>query len=63
MLADLQKSFHWVLPTVGYRSGEELLDDANLLKHIISPAMAKREELRKAKNDEPQIMLISRPVG
>ena len=62
MLVDLQKSFHWVLPTLGYNTGAELLDDAVLQRHIIAPAMAKREELRKAKSDEPGIVFIDSPI-
>jgi hypothetical protein len=60
MLVDLQKSFHWVLPTLGYKSKEELLDDENLKTNIIDRANEKREELRKAKNQEPELMLISK---
>jgi uncharacterized protein YjbI with pentapeptide repeats len=62
MLVDLQKSFHWVLPTVGYRSKEELLDDQNLEAFIIDPARRKREELRKAKNDGPEMISLPRRI-
>lgn len=58
MLGDLQKSFHWVLPTLKYESKEDLLDDENLKTYIIDPANAKREELRKAKSQEPETILI-----
>jgi uncharacterized protein YjbI with pentapeptide repeats len=53
MLIDLQKSFHWVLPTRKYKSKEDLLDGENLKTYIIEPASAKREQLREAKNQEP----------
>src|SRR5438876_2586443 len=58
MLVDLQKSFHWVLPTLEYKSKEELLDGENLKKYIIEPAFAKREQLREAKNQEPDAIVI-----
>jgi hypothetical protein len=58
MLVDLQKSFHWVLPTLYYESKEALLDDENLQTNIIDRAVAKREELRKAKNQEPEPILL-----
>jgi uncharacterized protein YjbI with pentapeptide repeats len=58
MLADLQKSFHWVLPTLEYESKEELLDDENLKTYIIDRANAKLEELRKAKSREPEKIVI-----
>jgi hypothetical protein len=58
MLVDLQKSFHWVLPTLKYESKEDLLDGENLKTYIIEPAFAKREELRKAKSEEPEAILI-----
>ena len=58
MLVDLQKSFHWVLPTLNYESKEDLLDDENLKTYVIDRAVAKREELRKAKNQEPEPLLI-----
>jgi hypothetical protein len=53
MLVDLQKSFHWVLPTRKYKSKEDLLDGENLKTYIIEPAFAKREQLREATNQEP----------
>src|SRR5215470_14458111 len=58
MLVDSQKSFHWVLPTLKYKSKEDLLDEENLKSYVIEPAFAKREELRKAKNQEPEAILI-----
>ena len=58
MLVDLQKSFHWVLPTLKYESKEDLLDGENLKTYIIDPASAKREELREAKNEEPDTILV-----
>ena len=58
MLVDSQKSFHWVLPTIKYESKEDLLDGENLKTYIIDRAVAKREELRKAKNQEPDAILI-----
>ena len=60
MLVDLQKSFHWVLPTLKYESKEDLLDGENLKTHIIEPAFTKREQLREAKNREPEAILIPR---
>ena len=58
MLVDSQKSFHWVLPTLKYESKEDLLDGENLKTYIIEPAFAKREELRGAKNKEPEAIVI-----
>jgi uncharacterized protein YjbI with pentapeptide repeats len=58
MLVDSQKSFHWVLPTVGYPSKDVLLDDENLKTYVIDRANAKREELRQAKNQEPEMIII-----
>src|SRR5262249_15645946 len=58
MLVDLQKSFHSVLPTLNYESKEDLLDDENLKTYVIDRAVVKREELRKAKNQEPAPPLI-----
>ena len=39
MLGDLQKSFHWVLPTLQYKSKEGLLDGENLKTYIIEPGV------------------------
>jgi uncharacterized protein YjbI with pentapeptide repeats len=58
MLVDSQKSFHWVLPTLKYESKEDLLDGENLNTYIIEPAFAKREQLKEAKNQEPEGILI-----
>jgi uncharacterized protein YjbI with pentapeptide repeats len=58
MLVDLQESFHWVLPTRKYESKEDLLDGENLKTYIIEPAFAKHKQLRKAKNQEPDAILI-----
>jgi hypothetical protein len=58
MLVDSQESFHWILPTLKYESKEDLLDGENLKTHIIEPAFAKREQLREAKNQEPDAILI-----
>jgi len=58
MLIDLQKSFHCVLPTRKYESKEDLLDGGNLKTYIIEPAFAKREQLREAKNQEPDTIQI-----
>jgi hypothetical protein len=59
MLVDLQKSFHWVLPTFKYESKEDLLDGENLKTYVIDPAFAKREQLmRAAKNQEPGALAI-----
>ena len=58
MLVDLQKSFHWVLPTLQYESKEVLLNDENLKTYIIDRAVAKRNELRAAKSQEPEPILI-----
>ena len=58
MLVDLQKSFNWVLPTLEYKSKEDLLDGENLKTYIIERAFAKREQLREAKNQEPAAILI-----
>jgi len=58
MLVDSQKSFHWVLPTLKYESKEDLLDGENLKTYIIDRASAKRQELREAKNQEPEAILI-----
>jgi hypothetical protein len=36
----------------------DLLDGENLKTYIIEPAFAKREQLREAKNQEPEAILI-----
>ena len=53
-----RSTFHWVLPTLKYESKEHLLDGENLKTYIIEPAFAKREQLRQAKNQEPEAILI-----
>jgi hypothetical protein len=58
MLGDLQNSFHWVLPTLGYEAKEDLLDDENLKTNIIDRVNAKREELRRSRNRDPEPLLI-----
>jgi uncharacterized protein YjbI with pentapeptide repeats len=58
MLVDLQKSYHWVLPTLQYETKDDLLDDENLKTYIIDRAVAKRQELRTAKSQEPEPILI-----
>ena len=63
MIVDSQKSFHWVLTTLGYETKEDLLNDDNIKTNIIDRADAKREELRKAKNDEPEMILIRKKVS
>jgi hypothetical protein len=62
MLVDLQKSFHWVLPTLQYEKKEDLLDGANLKEFIIDPVNKKREELRMAKSAEPQTITIRKKI-
>jgi Pentapeptide repeats (8 copies) len=47
MLDDLQKSFHWVLKTLKYKSKDQLLN--NIKVAIIDRAMAKRRKLIAAK--------------
>lgn len=47
MMVDLQKSFHWVLPTFGYRSKEELF--RHLKVAVIDRALQKHTELREQK--------------
>ena len=59
MLTDLQKSFHWVLPTLGYKSKEQLLKDEVIKKYIIDPVNKKRAELRNDKNNEQGIIMIT----
>lgn len=58
MLVDSQNAFHWVLDTVGYQSKKQLLSGDNLKKHIINRALAKREELRQAKNQKPEMIML-----
>src|SRR4029077_9419092 len=51
---DLQKAFHWVLPTLEYKSREDLVDGEHLKTYIIDRALKKREQRREAKNQEPE---------
>ena len=37
---------------------DNLLDSENFNRYVIEPALRKREELRKAKNEEPAAILI-----
>jgi uncharacterized protein YjbI with pentapeptide repeats len=55
MMIDLQKSFHWVLPTFGYRSKDELFQ--HLKEAIIDRALEKHNELRNQKAKESINML------
>jgi hypothetical protein len=45
MFRDLQRTYHWVLPTHRYKSQEQLIADLNLC--VIRPAAEKAEQLRK----------------
>ena len=45
MFIDLQRRFHWVLPTHRYDSQKQLI--ADLVQYVIQPAAEKAEELRK----------------
>jgi uncharacterized protein YjbI with pentapeptide repeats len=56
MLADLQKNYHWVLPTLAYDSKELLLKNVKVA--IIDRALKKHNELRKQKAREPRILTI-----
>lgn len=56
MIVDLQKNFHWVLPTVAYRSRDELL--ANLKLAIIDRALDKHNELQHQKAKEVTLLTI-----
>ena len=56
MLVDLQKNYHWVLPTLEYDSKERLLDNVKVA--IIDRALAKHNELREQKALEPQTLTI-----
>jgi len=49
-----RSTFHWVLPTLEYESKEDLLDGENLKTYIIDRAVAKREEMSKAKTQVPE---------
>jgi hypothetical protein len=56
MIVDLQKNFHWVLPTFGYNAKRELLD--NVETAIIRRALEKHNELREQKATEQKILTI-----
>lgn len=62
MMVDLQKSFHWVLPTLEYRSKEELLDEDNLQKYIIDRATEKINELKMMKSRQPETISITKKL-
>ncbi len=57
MMVDLQKSFHWVLPTFAYRSKEELFKNLKIV--IIDRAFEKHNQLRdqKAKENTPMLTI------
>src|SRR4030095_3325375 len=55
MMIDLQKSFHWVLPTFAYKSKEELFKNLKLI--VIDRALAKHNQLRDQKAKERIPML------
>ena len=46
------------MPSRNYESKEDLLDGENLKTYIIEPAFAKREQLREAKDQEPDTIEI-----
>jgi len=56
MLVDSQKSFHWVLKTLEYKSKDKLLD--NIKVAIIDRAMEKRRELRIEKGKEVETLCL-----
>jgi uncharacterized protein YjbI with pentapeptide repeats len=56
MLADLQKNYHWVLPTLEYKTQGQLLDNIKLA--IIDRALKKHNELRAQKAKEPKSLTI-----
>lgn len=56
MLVDLQKSFHWVLQTLEYKSKDQLLN--NLKVAIIDRAMKKRQELSAEKAKEVETLSL-----
>jgi len=57
MMIDLQKNFHWVLPTFAYRTKEELF--ANLKIAVIDRAIHKHNQLREQKaKSEIQMLTI-----
>ena len=56
MLDDLQKNYHWVLPTLGYDLKEKLLD--NIKVTIIDRALKKHNELRAQKAKESKTLTV-----
>jgi len=60
MIVDLQKNFHWVLQTVGYKSKDQLLEHIDVA--IIERANKKHEELRKQKAKEQEVLLLDKLV-
>jgi uncharacterized protein YjbI with pentapeptide repeats len=55
MMIDLQKSFHWVLPTFAYKSKEELFNNLKII--VIDRALEKHNQLRDQKAKEGIAML------
>ena len=57
MMKDLQKSFHWVLPTLAYKSKEELFK--NLKLAVVDRAVEKHDQFRdqKAKENIPMLTI------
>ena len=55
MMIDLQKSFHWVLPTFAYKSKEELFKNLKII--VIDRALEKHNQLRDQKAKEGIAML------
>lgn len=57
MIVDSQNSFHWVLPTFGYESKEQLLN--NIEAVIINRALEKHNELSKQKANVQEILTLA----
>jgi hypothetical protein len=57
MMVDLQKKYDWVLDTISYRDGDQLIKI--LKKGIIDRAMAKHDELRLIKASIPTVISAS----
>ena len=57
MMVDLQKKYDWVLDTISYRDGDQLIKI--LKKGIIDRAMQKHDELRLIKAQVPTIISAS----
>jgi uncharacterized protein YjbI with pentapeptide repeats len=55
MMVDLQKNFHWVLPTYGYKTKNELLKNVKIA--IIDRAIEKHNQLRDQKAKAGMSML------